>query len=492
MKEEYLKEGLEIVKKLNSLTYQAYIVGGAVRDFIMHNDFMDIDIATSATPDEVMKIFPNVKSEFKDLGFVTIKKDDMVFEISTFKQEIYTKPRKPSKIYYSQSLLEDIKRRDFTINALALTDKMQVVDLVKGERDLRRKRIQVIGKAKIRFTEDPIRILRAYELISRFNFHLTLKTATGIHKMNKSLRDISNYQISKALNKIFQTPYGKKAVKSMVYNNTNKSLVDYSDGLYIISKHYKKLDLIEKFAVCYAYNKKMPANTSFDKVTITKINSLLECIEATKGYTKDNNVTGKDIINYGFETIMSSVKINHLIRRRYPKLQSKVKSIYSHLAIHSIKDLKINGSDIVNINGGVTGKYVGDVINELAEEVVVGMIKNDYMELATRTKEILKDMQPISVTEDNSSTNELDKVKPFVEDLESDNKTNIQEDLIDLKIKFDMEFNERVQSTMEVFKKGDETPEELDELRRKVSVKVRDALLAQNREYIILQEKGII
>ena len=137
--EQYLKRGIEIIKTLTSFAYQAYLIGGVVRDYVMNNEFNDIDIATNATPEQVKELFPTVKMEYAHLGFVTLKEDGVTFEISTFREEVYDKPRKPSKIYYAENLVDDVKRRDFTINALALTENYQVVDLVKGLKDIKRK-----------------------------------------------------------------------------------------------------------------------------------------------------------------------------------------------------------------------------------------------------------------------------------------------------------------------------------------------------------------
>ena len=163
----------------------------------MNNEFNDIDIATNATPEQVRELFPTVKMEYAHLGFVTLKEDGVTFEISTFREEVYDKPRKPSKIYYANNLVDDVKRRDFTINALALTDNYQIVDLVKGLRDIKKKKVRVIGKGKIRFKEDPLRIFRAYNIVARFNFKIAVLTEHAIKRSNKNLKDISNYQLSR-------------------------------------------------------------------------------------------------------------------------------------------------------------------------------------------------------------------------------------------------------------------------------------------------------
>ena len=475
MKEEYLKEGLKIIKELNALAFQAYIVGGAVRDFIMHNDFVDIDIASSARPQDLAMIYPQVNLEYQDLGFVTLKREGMIFEISTFKKEIYDVPRKPSKIYYSTNLLDDVMRRDFTINALALTDNMQVIDLVGGQKDIRNKLIRIIGNPKKRFEEDPLRILRAYELIARFNFHLSISTAYGITKCNKMLKSISHYQISKAITKIFDSLYGKKAIKVMIENKTNRYLEDYADGLYVIAKHYKKLSKEEKLALCYAYKNHIPENTCLDKNTLFKVTRLLKCIDATKGYNKDDGINPRLLVEYGLEDTLSAVKINHLIRKRYPNLSVKVKHAYQHLPIKSFSELKIKGTDIIDLNNGYKGSYVSEILKELTDEVIIGMIRNDRKELIDRASEILKDMKPNDNYDNKKHHNQSDAI-----------------DYQQIKDCFDIELKEKVEQTLNVLLSGEESEEEITRIREDIKKKVKENLIMKNSEYQKLQERGMI
>jgi len=246
-------------------------------------------------------------------------------------------------------------------------------------------------------------------------------------------------------------------------------LDDYNEGLFILAKNFKHLDLVEKLSLCFAYKNSIPINTCFDKVTLTKIKEILEVVDATKDFDDTYVVNGKDIINYGYDTFMSAVKINQLIRKKYPHLTSKIKNVYKRLTIHSLKELKIKGSDIVSLNGGVSGQYVGNIIKELAEEVVIGMIQNDYLALSTRTKEILESMKP---------TNDITL-----------NKGN---DLSDIKLRFDKEFSEKVEMTLESLTKGDETEEELSDLRVRVEEKVKESLVNKNEEYQLLRKEGLI
>lgn len=485
--EQYLKRGIEIVKTLTSFTYQAYLVGGVVRDYLMNNEFNDIDIATNATPEQIQELFPTVRMEYAHLGFVTLKEDGVTFEISTFREEVYDKPRKPSKIYYANNLVDDVKRRDFTINALALTDKYQVVDLVKGMKDLKRKRVRIIGKGKVRFKEDPLRILRAYNLVARFNFKIAGKTEFAIRKTNKYLKDISNYQISRELHKIMNHKYGRKAIKEMVELKSNEYLYDYKTGLEILAKHYKKFDMIEKFALCYAVKNQIPENTCFDKVTLTKIQTILRVVEETQLWTKDHEVTATplDVFNYGAELLLSATKINHFLLEKYPNIASKIKKMNDDLAIHSISDMKFHGSDLVEINNGVAGPYIKDIMDELSTEVVLGKVENDYKALRERAIELLK-------SKTNTIEGEITDPHEIVSDDEVKTIENPANELVSAKVRFDIEFTDLLKSNLSSFIKGNETSEEVEKLELVISKSIRETLIKQNPEYQELEEKGLI
>lgn len=485
--EQYLQRGIEIVKTLTSFTYQAYLIGGVVRDYLMNNEFNDIDIATSATPEQVQELFPEVKMEYAHLGFVTLKEDGVTFEISTFREEVYDKPRKPSKIYYANNLVDDVKRRDFTINALALTDNYKVVDLVKGQKDLKKKKVRVIGRGKIRFKEDPLRILRAYNLVARFNFKIAGTTEFAIRKTNKYLKDISNYQISRELHKIMEHKYGKKAIKAVVELNTHKYLEDYTLGLEVISRNYKRFDMIEKFALCYAVKNKIPENTCFDKMTLTKLQTILKVVEATKNWTKDKeeSVTPIDIFNYGADLLLTATKINHYLLEKYPNISSKIKKMNEELPIHSISDMKFHGSDLVEINNGETGPYIKEVMEQLSSEVILGLVENEYKALKERALELLKNETETiegEVTDPHEVVTE-EEVKV------TDNPTN---ELVQIKIRFDLEYRDLLKTNLASFVKGTETKEELDALEESIGKTIKETLLNQNPEYQILVEKGLI
>ena len=143
---------LNILKKLEKHGYQAYIVGGFVRDYILSIDTMDVDIITNATPKEIKMIFKDIILPREDYGALVLYIQDKKFEIMTFRKDIkYQSNRKPSnrkplKIEYISSLLEDLKRRDFTMNTLCMNSKGEIIDLLEGRKDIEAKKIKAVFK----------------------------------------------------------------------------------------------------------------------------------------------------------------------------------------------------------------------------------------------------------------------------------------------------------------------------------------------------------
>ena len=193
---KYFQKALEILSVLNEKAYEAYIVGGAIRDLYLNIDFNDIDIATNATPQAIKNLFSNcnVDMQYEHLGSVVLKIENFRYEITTFRSEEYVKHRLRA-VHYSKKLVDDIKRRDFTINALAMTLNQNVIDIVKGEKDIQKRCIKVIGKGKNRFKDDPTRILRGIHLVSKLNFRIDRKTEYAMVKSRQYLSEISNFKI---------------------------------------------------------------------------------------------------------------------------------------------------------------------------------------------------------------------------------------------------------------------------------------------------------
>ena len=170
------KKALPVIDKLNQAGYEACFVGGSVRDCILNLPIHDVDIATSAFPAEIKEVFEKTIDVGIEHGTVLVLHQDESYEITTFRTEsTYQDYRRPDHVDFVRSLEEDLKRRDFTINALALNAQGQIIDLFHGLEDLQNKRLKAVGIAAERFQEDALRMMRGLRFVSQLGFDLEEK-----------------------------------------------------------------------------------------------------------------------------------------------------------------------------------------------------------------------------------------------------------------------------------------------------------------------------
>ena len=200
----FYKSARTLVKKLRDNGYRAFLVGGCVRDALLSQEPEEYDITTSASPQEVQNLFPRNVPIGESFGVILVILDDMQFEVATFRQESsYKDGRHPSKVKYSSSEIDDVERRDFTINGM-LFDPLEnrLYDHVGGERDLSEGIIRTIGDPYERFGEDKLRMIRAVRFASRLSFSIEDNTFRAITELSKYINEVSNERIRDEVLKI--------------------------------------------------------------------------------------------------------------------------------------------------------------------------------------------------------------------------------------------------------------------------------------------------
>ena len=200
-----------MAKKLNKAGYQAYIVGGSVRDLFLKSQPKDWDIATDAKPEDIQGIFSDsvYENEFGTVGVKTGSEDKTlaVVEVTTFrKDEEYSDRRHPDKVVFAETIEEDLARRDFTINAIAMSLDGEIVDPFGGQKDIEQKVIKAVGKPEKRFEEDALRLMRAVRLYAELGFEIEAETETAIKKSAKLLGDIAEERVRDEFIKIIMSP----------------------------------------------------------------------------------------------------------------------------------------------------------------------------------------------------------------------------------------------------------------------------------------------
>ena len=193
-----------ICDHLQSAGYQALLVGGCVRDLLLEREPADYDVATNATPHQVLQLFPNGITVGAQFGVILVPQDGMKVEVATFRSDIgYADGRHPDRVEYSSLPEEDVKRRDFTINGLLMRHNSQeVLDFVNGQADLRARVVRAIGRPDRRFAEDKLRMLRAVRFAARFGYEIEAETFRAIRRHAKEIEQVSAERIREELTKM--------------------------------------------------------------------------------------------------------------------------------------------------------------------------------------------------------------------------------------------------------------------------------------------------
>ena len=206
----------QIIRTLRDHNHQAYLVGGCVRDLLLGREPTDYDVTTDATPDQVMRIFPETYAVGAQFGVVLVPIRDganNTVEVATFRSDIgYSDGRHPDQVRFSKSAKEDVERRDFTINGLLLDPiKNEVLDFVGGRKDLEAGIIRTIGQASLRFTEDKLRMLRAVRFAARFGYTIEPETFAAIQKLAAGIDQISRERVRDELTKMLTEGHARQA-----------------------------------------------------------------------------------------------------------------------------------------------------------------------------------------------------------------------------------------------------------------------------------------
>ncbi len=205
------KQALRLMEVLESANIESWIVGGFVRDAVLGKTGADIDLACSAHWQETQRVCEQAGMHTHETGVkhgtLTVVVDDMAFEVTTFRQDgVYTKNRRPKTVEFVQSILEDLARRDFTINAIAYRPQVGFVDPYGGIADIQNKVIRAVGAPEVRFKEDALRVLRACRFAAQLGFEIEGETKYGMLQNKYLLTNISDERITAELNKLLLAP----------------------------------------------------------------------------------------------------------------------------------------------------------------------------------------------------------------------------------------------------------------------------------------------
>jgi tRNA nucleotidyltransferase (CCA-adding enzyme) len=217
MQETIKQEAASILTKLQEQGYEAYFVGGCVRDTLLKQMVKDIDIATSALPEQVMACFPHTAPTGLQHGTVMVILEQGTYEVTTFRSESqYEGYRRPKEVAFITSLSEDLRRRDFTMNAMAMDHDGQIIDPFGGQKDLKASVLRCVGKAEERFGEDALRMLRCIRFASTYGLEVEAKTWQALLRQAPLLRHIAMERVRSELQRMVEGPAPARAVRLLL------------------------------------------------------------------------------------------------------------------------------------------------------------------------------------------------------------------------------------------------------------------------------------
>ena len=344
---------LKLLEEITSCGFQAYIVGGFVRDHILGIDSNDIDINTNATPKEIKDIFDSCLPN-EDYGSVTVIKKGVRFEITTFRKEMnYLDNRRPSQIEYIDDLYQDLLRRDFTINTLCMNKDGEIIDFLGGRSEIDNRVVKTVGNAKTRFEEDSLRILRAVRFATLLDFELDKDTREAIIETRELLRNLSYYRKKEELDKIFGSSNADRGIQLLLDLGLDKYL-----ELDNLNKVTCTSSLIGVWSILNVVDK-YPFNSN-EKELITNINEAFLL----------NNLDPMALYKYGLYVNSVAGEIKGLDIKN-------ITESYNNLVIQSRRDLDITSDDIMKgLNKG-PGSYLKDIYSDIEREVLYRRVKNE-------------------------------------------------------------------------------------------------------------------
>lgn len=381
---------IKCLNKIIDAGYEAYFVGGCVRDSILEKSYDDIDITTNALPDDIIRIFDKTIPTGIKHGTVTVIIDDKNIEVTTYRTENgYSDYRHPENIIFVSNLKEDLSRRDFTINALAYNGNV-LVDLFGGIDDIKNKTIKAIGNPEIRFTEDALRIIRAYRFSGVLGFDIESKTVSAAEKLSNLLNNISGERIFSELKKLslgvsFEKFYSFLTNTSLSYFGiaNPKSELSVFEKLYNIHEDESiKLPLL--FSLCNHDVNLIKERLKPDNNFINKLCFLDEVVNRKINYTNQTQIK-KLLFEFGFDNIkLLAHYVSLFDQNKASDMSYILNQINENNEPYNQTHLKINGNHLKNM--GFFGEDIGNVLNDLVLFVIDNPEKNNYKNLTEYIK----------------------------------------------------------------------------------------------------------
>ncbi|WP_462412013.1 CCA tRNA nucleotidyltransferase [Neobacillus sp. Marseille-QA0830] len=385
MKEPFLS-AVPVLKILENAGFEAYFVGGSVRDYLLGKPISDVDIATSATPDEVKTLFKKTVDIGIEHGTVLVLHNGNNYEITTFRAESeYQDYRRPKSVAFIRSLTEDLKRRDFTMNAIAMDKNGRVIDPFNGQMAIQNKIIQTVGLANERFHEDALRMMRAVRFASQLSFQIEAETSKALSELHHLLANIAVERKRAEFEKLLMGDNRKNALKILLDANLHLFLpgLEKQEGkiaklLDFPCEHLSKKEMWCLLLFCLEVKEEAvePFLRGW-RLPVKEIKEIKDCLVFTRQRLKEDWAVYQ-LYTAGYDTIQSA-EILALALNGIQNIDSAQHwlEVYQKLPIKARNDLDVTGSDLIKWYGQSGGPWLKQTLLHIEKAVVEGSVVNE-------------------------------------------------------------------------------------------------------------------
>lgn len=390
MDKSLFEQARPILEQIQDNGFEAYYVGGSVRDYVMGRNIYDIDITTSATPDEIESIFSHTIPVGKEHGTINVVFNDENYEVTTFRaEEDYVDHRRPSGVTFVRDLYEDLQRRDFTMNAIAMDTAYKLYDYFDGQQDINNRIIRTVGIAEERFQEDALRMIRCLRFQSQLSFDIAMET---FEAMRTQMADIKFLSIERIVIELTKLMRGINVEESF---NHLKSLKAFNYMPYFEQLDMNQINVTEpidlelliaivsvKFDINYSLKPLKLSNRQ-----VKDINQYIQIMNALPSIITKEQLK---MFVYDYDTnliknvmVAADVLKANDIQGHEPlivNLQTIDETLH-RLPMHNRKDMMVNGGVLMAHLNAKSGPWLKDVLRQIEIAIVTGKVSNEETEI---------------------------------------------------------------------------------------------------------------
>ncbi|HHO6489839.1 TPA: CCA tRNA nucleotidyltransferase [Staphylococcus aureus] len=390
MDKSLFEQARPILEQIQDNGFEAYYVGGSVRDYVMGRNIHDIDITTSATPDEIESIFSHTIPVGKEHGTINVVFNDENYEVTTFRaEEDYVDHRRPSGVTFVRDLYEDLQRRDFTMNAIAMDTAYKLYDYFDGQQDINNRIIRTVGIAEERFQEDALRMIRCLRFQSQLSFDIAMET---FEAMRTQMADIKFLSIERIVIELTKLMRGINVEESF---NHLKSLKAFNYMPYFEQLDMNQINVTEpidlelliaivsvKFDINYSLKPLKLSNRQ-----VKDINQYIQIMNALPSIITKEQLK---MFVYDYDTnliknvmVAADVLKANDIQGHEPlivNLQTIDETLH-RLPMHNRKDMMVNGGVLMAHLNAKSGPWLKDVLRQIEIAIVTRKVSNEETEI---------------------------------------------------------------------------------------------------------------